>query len=116
MNQWVTSELQTAQPLEDWLAPHPNPGVARRTAVRLQLHALAYNLGNFLRTLATPEPIQDWSLTSLKEKLIKIRAKIVSHGRYVVFLMAEAATPRDLFADISRMTAELPPSPLASTA
>jgi hypothetical protein len=39
--------------------------------VRLQLHALAYNLGNFLRTLATPEPIKDWSLTSLKEKLIK---------------------------------------------
>jgi hypothetical protein len=30
-------------------------------AVRLQLHALAYNLGNFLRTLATPEPIKDWS-------------------------------------------------------
>jgi Transposase DDE domain group 1 len=40
-------------------------------AVRLQLHALAYNLGNFLRTLATPEPIRDWSLTSLKEKLIR---------------------------------------------
>jgi hypothetical protein len=44
-------------------------------AVRLQLHALAYNLGNFLRTLATPEPIKDWSLTSPKEKLIKIGAK-----------------------------------------
>jgi len=44
-------------------------------AVRLQLHALAYNLGNFLRPLATPEPIKDWSLTSLKEKLIKIGAK-----------------------------------------
>lgn len=29
-------------------------------AVRLQLHALAYNLGNFLRTLATPEAIKDW--------------------------------------------------------
>ena len=28
-------------------------------AVRLQLHTLAYNLGNFLRTLATPEPIKD---------------------------------------------------------
>ena len=41
-------------------------------AVRLQLHALAYNLGNFLRTLATPEPIKDWSLTSLKDELIKI--------------------------------------------
>jgi len=63
-------------------------------AVRLQLHALAYNLGNFLRTLATPEPIKDWSLTSLKEKLIKIGAKVVSHGRYVAFQMAEVAIPR----------------------
>ena len=67
-------------------------------AVRLQLHALAYNLGNFLRTLATPEPIKDWSLTSLKEKLIKIGAKVVSHGRYVAFQMAEVAIPRQMFA------------------
>src|SRR5215472_8986590 len=36
-------------------------------AVRLKLHALAYHLGNFLCTLATPEPVKDWSLTSLKE-------------------------------------------------
>jgi hypothetical protein len=49
--------------------------------------------GNFLRTLATPEPIKDWSLTSLKEKLIKIGAKVVSHGRYVAFQMAEVAIP-----------------------
>jgi hypothetical protein len=42
-------------------------------AVRL---ALAYNLGNFLRTLATPDPIKDWSLTTLKGKLIKIGAKV----------------------------------------
>ena len=59
-------------------------------AVRLQLHALAYNLGNFLRTLATPELIKDWSLTSLKDKLIKIGAKVVSHGRYVIFQMARS--------------------------
>ena len=78
-------------------------------AVRLQLHALAYNLGNFLRTLATPEPIKDWSLTSLKEKLIKIGAKVVSHGRYVAFQMAEVAIPRNLFADILRLIAELRP-------
>src|SRR5215510_2940411 len=45
--------------------------------VRLQLHALAYNLANFLRTLATPEPMSDWSLTTLKEKLITIGAKVV---------------------------------------
>jgi Transposase DDE domain group 1 len=83
--------------------------------VRLQLHALAYNLGNFLRTLATPEPIKDWSLTTLKEKLIKIGAKVVSHGRYVAFQMAEVAIPKNLFADILRMIAELRPPPVAST-
>jgi len=60
-------------------------------SVRFQLHALAYNPGNFLRTLATPEPIKDWSLTSLKDKLIKIGAKVVSYGRYVIFQMAEVA-------------------------
>ena len=82
-------------------------------AVRLQLHALAYNLGNFLRTLATPEPIRDWSLTSLKEKLIKIGAKVISHGRYVAFQMAEVAIPRQLLAGILRLIAELwsPPDP-----
>jgi hypothetical protein len=80
-------------------------------AVRLQLHALAYNLGNFLRTLATPEPIKDWSLTSLREKLIKIGAKIVRHGRYVTFQMAEVAVPWDLFRDILRLIAEVRPPP-----
>src|SRR6266852_5155377 len=80
-------------------------------AVRLQLHALAYNLGNFLRTLATPEPIKDWSLTSLKEKLIKIGAKVVSHGRYVIFQMAEVAIPRQMFQEILRLIAELRPQP-----
>ena len=84
--------------------------------MRLQLPALAYNLGNFLRTLATPEPIKDWSLTSLKQKLIKIGAKVVSHGRYVAFQMAEVAIPRHLFADILRLIAELRPPPAASTA
>jgi hypothetical protein len=78
-------------------------------AVRLQLHALAYNLANFLRTLATPEPIKDWSLTSLKEKLIKIGAKVVSHGRYVVLQMAEVAIPRQMFQAILRLIAELRP-------
>src|SRR5450631_1968852 len=85
-------------------------------AVRLQLHALAYNLGNFLRTLATPEPIKGWSMTSLKVKLIKIGAKVVSHGRYVAFQMAEVAIPKNVFADILRMIAELRPPPLTSIA
>jgi len=86
-------------------------------AVRLQLHALAYNLGNFLRTLATPEPIRDWSLTSLREKLIKIGAKVVSRGRYVAFQMAEVAISRRLFGDILQLIATLraPPTPATAT-
>jgi hypothetical protein len=82
-------------------------------AVRLQLHALAYNVGNFMRTLAMPETAEPWSLTTLREKLIKIGAKVVSHGRYVTFQMAEVAAPRQLFADIPRLIARLraPPAP-----
>lgn len=83
-------------------------------AVRLQLHALAYNLGNFLRTLATPEAIAEWSLTSLRENLIKIGAKVVSHGRYVTFQMAEVAIPRKLFAAIMQRIAALRSPPIAA--
>jgi len=39
--------------------------------VRLQLFALAYNLGNFLRRLALPRPVRHWSLTTLREKLTR---------------------------------------------
>jgi hypothetical protein len=59
--------------------------------VRLQLHTLAYNLGNFMRTLALPKTAEPWSLTSLWEKPLKIGAKVVSHGRYITFQMAEVA-------------------------
>ena len=44
-------------------------------------------------------------MTTLKEKLIKIGAKVVRHGRYVAFQMAEVAIPRNLFADILRLIA-----------
>jgi hypothetical protein len=53
----------------------------RNNEVRLQLHALAYNLGNFMRTLALPKEVEHWSLTTLREKLVKIGAKVVRHGR-----------------------------------
>ncbi len=54
------------------------------------------------RTSALPEEIEHWSLTTLREKLVKIGARIVRHGRYVVFQLAEVAVPRALFADILR--------------
>jgi hypothetical protein len=72
----------------------------RDNEVRLQLFALAYNLGNFLRRLALPRKVKHWSLTTLREKLIKIGAKVVHHSRYVTFQLAEVAVPRDLFAAI----------------
>jgi len=82
-------------------------------AVRLQLHVLAYDLGNFMRTLAMPKTAQPWSLTSLREKLIKMGAKVVSHGRYVTFQMAEVAVSRQMFADMLALIARLraPPAP-----
>ena len=52
-----------------------------------------------------------WSLTSLREKLIKIGAKVVRHARYVAFQMAEVAVPRDLFAEILRLIDGLRPPP-----
>ncbi|MHC4537744.1 MAG: IS1380 family transposase [Planctomycetota bacterium] len=68
--------------------------------VRLQLFALAYNLGNFLRRLALPKSVKKWSLRTLRERLIKIGAKVVSHSRYVIFQMAEVAVPRSLLREI----------------
>jgi hypothetical protein len=45
--------------------------------------------------------------TSLREKLIKIGAKVVSHGRYVTFQMAEVAVSRQMFADILSLISRL---------
>jgi len=81
----------------------------RDNAVRLQLFALAYNLANFLRTLALPGEVSHWSLTTLREKLIKIGAKIVRHGRYLAFQLAEVAVPRALFERILGLIARLRP-------
>ena len=86
----------------------------RHNAVRLQLHALAYNLANFVRSLALPEEAEHWSLTTLREKPVKIGAGIVRHGRYVVFQLAEAAVPRALFTAILRRTDRLRPRPLVT--
>jgi hypothetical protein len=75
--------------------------------VRLQLHALAYNLANFLRTLVLPTAIADWSLTSLRDRMIKVGAKAVRHARSVIFQLAEVAVPRDLWAEMFTTIANL---------
>src|SRR3954452_2462779 len=86
----------------------------RDNAVRLQLFALAYNLANFLRSLAPPDQVAHWSLTTLREKLVKAGARIVRHGRYLVFQLAEVAVPRAVFAAILSRIDRLRGPPVAA--
>jgi len=82
--------------------------------VRLQLFALAYNLGNFMRRLALPPSVKHWTLTTLRDKLIKIGARVTHHSKRVVFQLAEVAIPRPLFAAILQRIERLrllPPAP-----
>jgi len=85
----------------------------RNNEIRLQLHALAYNLANFMRTLALPRAMAHWSLTTLREKLVKIGARMVRHGRYIIFQMAEVAVSARMFGQILARIAGLraPPVP-----
>ena len=81
--------------------------------MRLQFHALAYNR-QFPARAGDAGAIKNWSLTSSRERPIKNGLKVVSHGRCVAFQMAEVAIPRNLFADILRLIAELRPPPDAT--
>ncbi len=64
------------------------------------------------RTLALPKKVGHWSPTTLREKLVKIGAKVVRHGRYITFQLAEVAIPRPLFAEILRLIDGRRPAPL----
>ena len=82
--------------------------------MRLQLFVLAYNLGNFLRQSVLPQSVRHWTLTTLREKLIKIGAKVVRHSRKIIFQMAEVVVPRELFRTIltaiDRLRPQIPAS------
>ena len=67
-----------------------------------------------MRTLAMPKAAEPWSLTSLREQLIKISAKVVNHGRYVTFQMAEVAVSRQMFDEILWLIAHLRAPPRAA--
>src|SRR4051794_6818611 len=69
---------------------------------RLQLFDLAYNLADLLRQLALPGPVRTGTLTTLREKLIKMGAKVVHHAKAVTFQLAEVVVPRAVFAAILR--------------
>jgi len=83
----------------------------RDNEVRLQLHALAYNLGVFLQGLDLPEEIAHWSLTSLQSRLIKIGARVVRHARKFTFQLAEVALDGKLFSQVLAAIHNLKPPP-----
>jgi len=80
-------------------------------AVRLQLHALAYNLANFLRTLALPEEVKQWSMTTLRDRLVKIGAKIVRLGRFGGYSMPSRRSVRCRRFDVERRRRSWPRRP-----
>ena len=74
-------------------------GVERHAKIRICLLNLLWSapaedqLAPQASSWTTPEPINNWSLMTLREKLVKIGTKVVRHGRYVAFQMAEVAIP-----------------------
>ncbi len=78
-------------------------------AVRLKLFGLTYNLGNFMRRLILPGKVKHLMLSSLREKLIKIEAKVIHHAKYITFQMAEVAIPREMFRTMLNRVERLTP-------
>jgi hypothetical protein len=79
----------------------------RSNQVRLGLSALAYNLGNLWRRLALPKRIENWSLTSLQQRLVKTSGRLVKHARYYWLFLAEGHLTRRLFGSMVRRIAVL---------
>ena len=80
----------------------------RGNEVRLQLSVLAYNLGNLWRRLVLPKRIDNWSLTSVQQRLIKTGGRLVKHARYYWLLLAESHLTRRLFGAMLRRIWALP--------
>mgnify|MGYP001556739445 CR=1 FL=1 len=70
--------------------------------VRLWLSLIAYNLGNLWRRLVLPKKIENWSLTSLQQRLVKTGGRLVKHARYYWLLLAEGHLTRRVFGAILR--------------
>jgi hypothetical protein len=74
----------------------------RANEVRLQLSLLAYNLGNLWRRLVLPKRIDNWSLTSLQQRLVKTGGRLIKHARYYWLVLAEGHLHRRLFGQMLR--------------
>ncbi len=72
----------------------------------------AFAHGQKMRAVALPKEVEHWSLTTIREKLVKIGAKVVNHGRYVTFQLAEVAVSKILFQKILALIDDLRPRPV----
>ncbi|MBV9378086.1 MAG: transposase [Alphaproteobacteria bacterium] len=61
-----------------------------------------------------PKAAEPWSLTTLREKLIKIGAKVVAHGRYVTLQWPRSRLSRRMFADILPLITRLQAPPASA--
>jgi hypothetical protein len=74
----------------------------RSNEVRLWLSLIAYNLGNLWRRLVLPKKIENWSLTSLQQRLVKTGGRLVKHARYYWLMLAESHLTRRLLGSMVR--------------
>ena len=80
----------------------------RSNDVRLWMSVIAYNLGNLWRRVVLPKRIDQWSLTSLQQRLVKTGGRLVKHARYYWLLLAESHLTRRLFGSMVRRIELLP--------
>ncbi len=80
----------------------------RSNEVRLWLSLIAYNLGNLWRRLVLPKKIENWSLTSLQQRLVKTGGRLVKHARYYWLMLAWSHLTRQLFGSMARRIEALP--------
>ncbi len=81
----------------------------KENEARLKLFILAYDLGNFLRTLVLPKKIKHWSLKTIQLKLIKTGARLIKHARYYCLMLAEVAITEKVFAELMKNIRKLNP-------
>ena len=93
---WLRAEDPTCETVEEQHSP-----------IEIVIVPRARDIGGFEVRRALPGEVERWSLTSLREKIVKIGAKVIAHARYTVFQMAEVAVPRDLFRRILLMIDDL---------
>jgi hypothetical protein len=65
-------------------------------------------LGNLLRRLVLPKRIDNWSLTSLQQRLVKTGGRLVKHARHYWLMLAESHLTRRLFGSLVKRIEVLP--------